>query len=102
MRTSAPRGRSVASYVIVVRSEEHTSELQSQSNLVCRLLLEKKIKILISEENTHPRLADTSHPTIMPRRVESTLSSRRLMCLRPLTVAVDVTRYPSLRTLPCV
>src|SRR2546430_13724416 len=29
------------------RSEEHTSELQSQSNLVCRLLLEKK-------KNTHP------------------------------------------------
>src|SRR5688572_32748865 len=26
----------------LVRSEEHTSELQSQSNLVCRLLLEKK------------------------------------------------------------
>src|SRR2546427_6008179 len=30
-----------------LRSEEHTSELQSQSNLVCRLLLEKKKK------NTH-------------------------------------------------
>src|SRR2546430_3437803 len=30
----------------VSRSEEHTSELQSQSNLVCRLLLEKKKKIL--------------------------------------------------------
>src|SRR2546430_8942130 len=28
-----------------VRSEEHTSELQSQSNLVCRLLLEKKKKL---------------------------------------------------------
>src|SRR2546430_7333246 len=28
----------------VSRSEEHTSELQSQSNLVCRLLLEKKKK----------------------------------------------------------
>src|SRR2546430_6111468 len=27
-----------------LRSEEHTSELQSQSNLVCRLLLEKKIR----------------------------------------------------------
>src|SRR5256886_8152268 len=27
---------------VQVRSEEHTSELQSQSNLVCRLLLEKK------------------------------------------------------------
>src|SRR5688572_32460598 len=32
-------GRRVAAHV---RSEEHTSELQSQSNLVCRLLLEKK------------------------------------------------------------
>src|SRR2546430_10771278 len=30
------------------RSEEHTSELQSQSNLVCRLLLEKKKKVRIS------------------------------------------------------
>src|SRR6478672_12205512 len=30
------------------RSEEHTSELQSRSDLVCRLLLEKKKKILIS------------------------------------------------------
>src|SRR5438270_7588536 len=30
-----------------VRSEEHTSELQSQSNLVCRLLLEKKKKYII-------------------------------------------------------
>src|SRR2546430_6845630 len=28
--------------IIAERSEEHTSELQSQSNLVCRLLLEKK------------------------------------------------------------
>src|SRR5688572_31329763 len=34
------------------RSEEHTSELQSQSNLVCRLLLEKK--------NQQPWLADMS------------------------------------------
>src|SRR2546427_7999898 len=31
----------------VTRSEEHTSELQSQSNLVCRLLLEKKKKNII-------------------------------------------------------
>src|SRR5438270_8840126 len=30
--------------VVLQRSEEHTSELQSQSNLVCRLLLEKKKK----------------------------------------------------------
>src|SRR2546430_3135320 len=32
----------VVSSAVVPRSEEHTSELQSQSNLVCRLLLEKK------------------------------------------------------------
>src|SRR2546427_7948684 len=31
--------------VLAKRSEEHTSELQSQSNLVCRLLLEKKKNI---------------------------------------------------------
>src|SRR2546427_8029979 len=31
--------------MVMGRSEEHTSELQSQSNLVCRLLLEKKKKI---------------------------------------------------------
>src|SRR5205085_11307058 len=30
---------------VMGRSEEHTSELQSQSNLVCRLLLEKKKKL---------------------------------------------------------
>src|SRR5688572_31284916 len=30
--------------LVLPRSEEHTSELQSQSNLVCRLLLEKKNK----------------------------------------------------------
>src|SRR3712207_7262334 len=32
--------------LIVVRSEEHTSELQSRQYLVCRLLLEKKIEII--------------------------------------------------------
>src|SRR2546430_8992144 len=32
------------------RSEEHTSELQSQSNLVCRLLLEKKKKHTLSQK----------------------------------------------------
>src|SRR5688572_32206573 len=36
------------------RSEEHTSELQSQSNLVCRLLLEKKKK----KKTTAPMLWD--------------------------------------------
>src|SRR2546430_5613185 len=38
----SPLAALVRSHCSQVRSEEHTSELQSQSNLVCRLLLEKK------------------------------------------------------------
>src|SRR5262249_58158339 len=41
-RALAERG--LAPAPLVVRSEEHTSELQSLTNLVCRLLLEKKKK----------------------------------------------------------
>src|SRR5688572_31588757 len=43
---SAPRSsrRNLRCTSNAARSEEHTSELQSQSNLVCRLLLEKKKK----------------------------------------------------------
>src|SRR2546427_1616506 len=40
----APFARAVAVRGPTTRSEEHTSELQSQSNIVCRLLLEKKKK----------------------------------------------------------
>src|SRR5688572_31211385 len=46
-RTAAPRSSVAAPGPAARRgrrSEEHTSELQSQSNLVCRLLLEKKKK----------------------------------------------------------
>src|SRR2546430_7386230 len=42
------------------RSEEHTSELQSQSNLVCRLLLEKKKNntiYILRESTSHQRHA---------------------------------------------
>src|SRR5688572_32441482 len=41
----------------LVRSEEHTSELQSQSNLVCRLLLEKKKIICLTAKLPAARLA---------------------------------------------
>src|SRR2546430_13682860 len=36
------RGKFLLESIVALRSEEHTSELQSQSNLVCRLLLAKK------------------------------------------------------------
>src|SRR2546430_11387412 len=44
------------------RSEEHTSELQSQSNLVCRLLLEKKKKANL---DSHPPMA-AQHRRLAP------------------------------------
>src|SRR2546427_1786241 len=53
----------ISSQARISRSEEHTSELQSQSNLVCRLLLEKKKK-------THNELCNSvakqniAHPMI--------------------------------------
>src|SRR5688572_32163259 len=43
LRSRACRGDARGD-LCAARSEEHTSELQSQSNLVCRLLLEKKKK----------------------------------------------------------
>src|SRR5438270_10625340 len=43
------------------RSEEHTSELQSQSNLVCRLLLEKKNEI---DSLTCTRSHSSQHPRV--------------------------------------
>src|SRR5205085_5294947 len=43
-RNDPLRAASFARSAAIRRSEEHTSELQSQSNLVCRLLLEKKKK----------------------------------------------------------
>src|SRR5438270_1208159 len=48
------------------RSEEHTSELQSQSNLVCRLLLEKKkknIKHTLNQNNNTIQHPKPSHST---------------------------------------
>src|SRR5690242_21582517 len=41
------------SSVLSSRSEEHTSELQLQVNLACRLLLEKKNKIIIANVFSH-------------------------------------------------
>src|SRR5258706_3022052 len=57
------------------RSEEHTSELQSLTNLVCRLLLEKKKKLLTSI----PPLKDTTHK---PERRYLRKRYRKTMCRR--------------------
>src|SRR5688572_31984977 len=49
------------SFTSVTRSEEHTSELQSQSNLVCRLLLEKKKNNKLQDGSTHTAAACRIH-----------------------------------------
>src|SRR2546430_11775045 len=65
----APRGAGRAGSLVyhtrtfvegTTRSEEHTSELQSQSNLVCRLLLEKK-------KNKHKRMHGYNRSTLHAR-----------------------------------
>src|SRR2546430_4312781 len=48
----------------LARSEEHTSELQSQSNLVCRLLLEKKKR---ETDERHPRRSDYRDQRVLPQ-----------------------------------
>src|SRR2546430_3939324 len=69
------------------RSEEHTSELQSQSNLVCRLLLEKKK----STPDYHPcRPLEEPHDErrvrTASRRLHAQPSPRRRLRLRDLDV----------------
>src|SRR2546430_8004107 len=67
-RQNAPGARIAGGYSAAVkgessalRSEEHTSELQSQSNLVCRLLLEKKKKNIKSIIKTCRKSIDITY-----------------------------------------
>src|SRR5690606_14469633 len=48
---TGPVGCGKTSLMKLLRSKEHTSELQSRENLVCRLLLEKKTSLLTATEN---------------------------------------------------
>src|SRR3989475_8827679 len=96
MRRYAPGPRS--GWSSSRRSEEHTSELQSQSNLVCRLLLEKKkhyeISIIAADQDARIMLEEphTSYlpvatpgsaylPHVMHRRAAGPLAARLPACL---------------------
>src|SRR5256886_12271116 len=78
------------------RSEEHTSELQSQSNLVCRLLLEKKKKTEI-QPAFFPARADsywtvpTSGVTIEQAHQPLHLPTARFPFYRPASPGLRVT-----------
>src|SRR5256886_8064083 len=70
-----------------IRSEEHTSELQSQSNLVCRLLLEKKK----TKPNTLQR-AFVSMPVSPP---EALGLNATFFCHEPTLPAIHCTDFPN-------
>src|SRR5256886_3415764 len=61
------------------RSEEHTSELQSQSNLVCRLLLEKKKTSIVRYDTSPP----TASSCVLPSARSSSLRSASLAAPLP-------------------
>src|SRR5256886_8853783 len=76
-----------------VRSEEHTSELQSQSNLVCRLLLEKKrstttnlLPFSTARSSTPPCVSDIPFDSPTPPYV-----SNRYTCRTSLTPTTRLT-----------
>src|SRR3989440_4736286 len=81
MITAARRARKMRN-----RSEEHTSELQSRSDLVCRLLLEKKKKIRFSDHPSPQR--DSSHAEISyslaspPQNNQTIQTSTLASCIR--------------------
>src|SRR5690554_7647773 len=68
-----------------IRSEEHTSELQSRPHLVCRLLLEKKKK---KKKNHNKNIKKNSTKTVFPtissridaRHIKSYLAVTRILC----------------------
>src|SRR2546430_9310957 len=76
-----------------VRSEEHTSELQSQSNLVCRLLLEKKNR---GAEQTSCSVIPTVRPSRSYTPVRDTRFARRHSARR----MPSPSRSASLRLIP--
>src|SRR5256885_10877078 len=60
---------------VKTRSEEHTSELQSPCNLVCRLLLEKKTNYLM-------RCTNIQNPTALPVQPSTVLDPARVGALQ--------------------
>src|SRR5215510_5260353 len=62
-------GRAPAVRLVLLRSEEHTSELQSRGHLVCRLLLEKKKHV--AQRHSHADLGKSNADVVAPQAEES-------------------------------
>src|SRR3954467_5483412 len=65
-------------FVPLLRSEEHTSELQSHDNLVCRLLLEKKKRLTAAAAAPVPNPPRRAHALPPARGVEVAAGRRRV------------------------
>src|SRR5256885_6109153 len=79
------------------RSEEHTSELQSPCNLVCRLLLEKKKHTSTHNETKTPPSTQPSNASTLTFILNNTPTyPYRTRTVTPSTAPVTATSYPSL------
>src|SRR5260221_3860961 len=72
-RVSSSPGAGPGFFSGIMRSEEHTSELQSHSDLVCRLLLEKKKKKRLTTDP--PRVTHTRTPEKSTHKRDTTRTS---------------------------
>src|SRR2546430_11723971 len=81
----------------IIRSEEHTSELQSQSNLVCRLLLEKKKHINTARVRPPSRGGPAGETGRVPVCPPDTVHWRPRLSVGPTTYLL-----PPLTPAPCV
>src|SRR5256886_3584311 len=72
------------------RSEEHTSELQSQSNLVCRLLLEKKKHYAVELLHLRIALADVGEASAL--YILIVVIKRTLTTIEPVPVSSEELR----------
>src|SRR5256886_4155325 len=79
------------------RSEEHTSELQSQSNLVCRLLLEKKKHEIHHQDAKNARSSDPEQNPWRPLRPWCLGASSLVLVASDLRLAAE---SPSITVCP--
>src|SRR5256886_8264510 len=80
------------------RSEEHTSELQSQSNLVCRLLLEKKKH---APRTISPTPASNDCPSVRCSPADVGIRTQTLRT-KPQAIRTPRPFEPLRRTTPCL
>src|SRR2546430_7637741 len=72
------------------RSEEHTSELQSQSNLVCRLLLENKSVRTLRLHRSYRAHSGCGHPRVNCREPFPNLVLSAVSCAPPSRPSSDL------------